>query len=164
MNQVDIALLIAYNFWADERVLVACAGVAQDDFARAAAADAGWGSLRGTLLHILDTEFGWRMILEGHGSTPVLGPDDYPDVAALQRRWEDERHAWAAYIGRLTDEKLNVGYGEHPELGSKVWHVIQHVLYHGAQHRAEAAALLTALGHSPGELDFLVFLEERRTT
>ena len=35
------------------------------------------------------------------------------------------------------------------------WRMLQHVLYHSAQHRAEAALILTHLGHSPGNLDFI---------
>ena len=39
---------------------------------------------------------------------------------------------------------------------------ITHVLVHSAQHAAEVAELLTQLGHSPGDLDFMEFLDETR--
>jgi uncharacterized damage-inducible protein DinB len=42
-----------------------------------------------------------------------------------------------------------------------VWHVLLHVLNHNTQHRAEAAAMLTDLGHSPGDIDMLIYFREK---
>ena len=38
---------------------------------------------------------------------------------------------------------------------------ITHVIMHGAQHCAEAAEILTRLGYSPGQLDYMEFLDLR---
>jgi uncharacterized damage-inducible protein DinB len=38
---------------------------------------------------------------------------------------------------------------------------MMHVLFHGAQHRSEAAEMTTAYGFSPGDLDFFVFLRHK---
>jgi uncharacterized damage-inducible protein DinB len=43
---------------------------------------------------------------------------------------------------------------------SKVHHLLTHILYHSASHRSELAAYLTQCGHSPGDLEFLNYLEK----
>jgi uncharacterized damage-inducible protein DinB len=44
-----------------------------------------------------------------------------------------------------------------------LWRCLYHLANHGTQHRSEAAALLTKFDHSPGDLDFNVFLDETGT-
>ncbi len=65
-----------------------------------------------------------------------------------------------AFLSALGDRDLKAvmpAYKPQKTLSSGV----TRVLLHGAQHRAEAAALLTDLGYSPGQLDYMEFLEER---
>jgi hypothetical protein len=41
-----------------------------------------------------------------------------------------------------------------------MWQLLDHVMNHSTRHRAAAAALLTAAGRSPGDLDLLDFAEK----
>ncbi|MFZ2358245.1 MAG: DinB family protein [Anaerolineae bacterium] len=160
MNKSDVAALIHFNFWADERILAACERVSTDEFTLLHAPDPGWGSLRSILVHTLDAEYGWRCVMQALDEDQILEADDFADVAALKARWDSERAAWFQFSAGLSDERVNQDYGDDPHNGPKLWQTILHVLAHGIQHRSEAAAILTGHGQSPGELDFDLFLQE----
>jgi uncharacterized damage-inducible protein DinB len=163
MNKNDIVTLVRFNFWANERILTACAHLSADQFTREVTPDPGWGSLRGILVHTLDTEYGWRSLLQGQDDEGVLEAADFADVAALKARWEIESATWLDYVAGLSEDRVNQGTGDNPPQGPKVWQTILHVVTHGIQHRSEAAAILTGYGYSPGELDFYRFLHDEVT-
>ena len=160
MNKSDIATLINFNFWANNRILIACERISVDEFTRLHTPDPGWGSLRGILVHTLDTEYGWRSVLQKLNEDHILKAEDFANVPELRRRWDVERAARLDYLAKLTDESINLGHGDNPSKAPKVWQTILHVVTHGIQHRSEAAAILTGYAQSPGELDFDLFLQE----
>jgi uncharacterized damage-inducible protein DinB len=160
MNKNDITTLIHFNFWANDRILTSCEHISLEEFTRRHTPDPGWGSLRGILVHTLDTEVGWRSVLQASDEDHILVEDDFADVHALKTSWDVERAAWFDYVTGLSDESINLGYSETPSKWPKVWQTLLHVVTHGIQHRSEAATILTGYGQSPGELDFDLFLQE----
>jgi uncharacterized damage-inducible protein DinB len=162
MNIQDIHLLYEYNYWANKRILTASANVAQEQFL--APASFPYGGLRGTSLHILDTEWGWRSLFQSIDTATDLKEEDFPTVAAFESHWKEEEKAMRAYLANLTNEDMESHLRYTTDTGIKrdriLWHCLVHVVNHGTQHRSEAAALLTDYGHSPGDLDFTVFLNE----
>jgi uncharacterized damage-inducible protein DinB len=71
-----------------------------------------------------------------------------------------------AYLASLRDEDLESHLRYTTDTGIQrdriLWHCLLHVVNHGTQHRSEAAGLLTEYAHSPGDLDFTVFLNDYR--
>ena len=112
----------------------------------------------GILVHHLGASQRWRIGFESQGTDegpePELEP--LPTIDELRERWEAEWAAVDAWLPTLTDDFI--GYVHE---GVPVWQMLVHVVNHGTQHRAEAAALLTAEGRSPGELDLINYAEEQ---
>ena len=158
MHKTDIATLIAYTFWADNEILSACERLSVADFTRPATPDPGWHSLRGTLVHLLDTEYGWRAALQKLPDSGVFDEVDFPDVASLKARWQEEQAAWFSCVASLDDAALNEVWRADDKIQRTRWQTILHVINDGTYHRSEAAAMLTGYGQSPGELDFEGYL------
>ena len=162
MNIKDIHLIYEYNYWANKRILASSANVTQEQFD--ALGSFPFGGLRGTLLHILDTEWGWRGLFQSIDSASELLEADFPTIAAFEAHWREEEAAMRAYLADLSDDDMESHLIYTTDTGIKrdriLWHCLLHVVNHGTQHRGEAAALLTDYGHSPGDLDFTVFLNE----
>jgi uncharacterized damage-inducible protein DinB len=165
VNIHDILLLYEYNYWANKKILAASASVSQEQFTEPASFP--YGGLHGTLLHTLDSEWGWRSLFQKIETASDLLPADYPTPSALETRWKEEETAMRAYLASLRDEDMESHLRYTIDGGIQrdriLWHALLHVVNHGTQHRSEAAALLTAYGHSPGDLDFTVFLNEYKT-
>jgi uncharacterized damage-inducible protein DinB len=172
MKIEDIKLLYDYNDWADERILAACARVSPEQYAASVAY--GHGSLRATMVHILDNLWQQRITLQGYYQEPLadeaaydateLHEDAFPTLAMLRDRWTIEQQEMRAYLNTLTEETLNgtIRYVIPGVIRERVvWHILVDVIIHATQHRSEAAALLTSYGQSPGDFDFTISLNER---
>lgn len=163
MNLQDVITLYAYNDWATQRILVASARVSPDQFL--ASTHHSYGSLRGTLVHTLDAEYGWRMLCQHNTFTPEMNEADFPTLDELAQSWQAEKEARQEYLASLQDDDLNHLVRYTTDSGQKrariLWHCLLHVVNHGTQHRSEAAAILTSYGYSPGDLDFTVFLSQQ---
>jgi uncharacterized damage-inducible protein DinB len=162
MNKQDILTLYRYNQWANTKILNAAANVSHEQFV----ADASYphGGLRGTLTHTLFAQWIWRNRWEGISPTSRLKPDEFPTLESLHTRWMEEEKLLMAFVDALTDEKLNEVIEYKNTKGvpfqQTLWKMMAHVVNHGTQHRAEAAAMLTDFGCSPGDVDMIYFLDE----
>jgi len=162
MNKKTIRVLFEYNRWANARILEAAAMIsevqflAQDMFPH--------GSLRGTLVHMLFAEWMWRLRWQSTPPEVWMKPDDFPTFASLKTRWLEEETLLMDFVGSLTEERVHTEFDYvstegHPHRRI-MWESMTHLVNHGTQHRSEAAAMLTGMGHSPGDIDLIVFFNE----
>ena len=158
MKLDDIKLLYEYNYWANKLILALAEKLSPADYVEARGYS--FGGLHGTLVHTMDTEYGWRLLCHQGIFTEDLNPNDL-DLDLLRARWDAEEVEMWAYLNSLSDADMEgmIEYKVEEGLRRRVlWHCLWHVVNHGMQHRSECAVMLTDLGHSPGNLDFTRFL------
>ena len=114
------------------------------------------------LLHLVDVQRVWLARAQQIAPSPDLAIG--MSFAALREAWESVESQSRIYVDHLGADELTeiVRYtnsrGE-PQAYPR-WQILLHQALHAAQHRAEAALLLTQLGSSTGWLDYLIFVDE----
>jgi uncharacterized damage-inducible protein DinB len=95
-----------------------------------------------------------------------LTPEEFSTFESLRTRWADEEAMLMNFVANLTDEEF---YRKFHYVSSEgfaherlLWEAMLHLVNHGTQHKTEAGAILTSLGHSPGDIDLIVYLNEAK--
>lgn len=163
MNKEYIQTLYRYNQWANARILDAPAKLSPEQFL--APSEQPHRYLRGVLVHTLFAEWIWRERWNGKSPATRLKPEDFPNYETLRTRWLQEESELIKFVENITEEKLNSPFQYTSTEGVKyenlLWESMAHVVNHGMQHRSEAAAILTELGFSPGDLDLILFTRKK---
>ena len=165
MMRPHFQMFAAYNRWANSLLYEAAGQLDEDELHR----DAGgfFGSLFGTMSHILVADRIWMRRFTGEGPTySALNVRPYDTLAdlATARAAEDERIA--GWIDTLTDEKLNATFSYVPvsnpvPISHRLSPALSHFFNHQTHHRGQCHMTLTALGKPSLALDLIYFLRQK---
>ena len=156
--------LYAYNDWANGQVLDAASRLTEDEFARKQGAS--FESVEGNLAHIVGAQIVWlQRWTGGSNPKPVLEFQKMRGLPAIRDAFGRSHEALRAFIGSLTDERLDQVLAYRDSAGNAhervLWQLMAHVANHGTHHRAETAMAMAALGKPMRELDYVFFEIER---
>src|SRR5213593_335031 len=161
MTSELVRTLYRYNAWATARILERAARLRPDELA--APSGASFSSVRETLVHIMAAQWIWLARWQGTSPTSLLD-GGFPDFASLRARWDQIERETQRSVAGLTDADLAKVVEYRNTRGERwaypLWQQVVHQVNHATQHRGEVAAALTELGHSPGDLDLLIFVDE----
>jgi uncharacterized damage-inducible protein DinB len=157
-------MLASYNSWVNRRLYEAAARLPDADYR----ADLGafFGSLHGTLNHLLLGDRIWLQRFTGVGEAPsdleAILYDDLPDLRAA-RVAEDLRIE--RYVADLTPESLAgiIRYRttrQPAEIEQHLAPLLLHFFNHQTHHRGQAHGLLTRLTGEAPSFDLLMFQRE----
>jgi uncharacterized damage-inducible protein DinB len=150
-----------YNAWANRRILDTAEKLNTGQFM--AKVGASFDSVRDTLVHTMSAERLWLARFQETESRAMLKFDDYSDLRAIREQWSEIERQTQAFLASIDDHKLAkiihyVNAQGEPN-AYPLWQMMVHQVNHSTQHRSEVAAMLTQFGHSPGWLDFLVYID-----
>ncbi|WP_145509485.1 DinB family protein [Yersinia rochesterensis] len=162
-------ILAGYNAWANER-LYSCVGQIGSDAYRN---DCGafFGSIEGTLNHLLVTDRIWRHRLSalpetGYCLDQILFDNDLPGLR-LARKEEDKKIV--DFIVGLSEADLSttITYrrASTPELKKQIiWSALAHWFNHQAHHRGQVHAMLSRVSGKAPELDLLIYQRQQENS
>ncbi len=161
MQKEYIVTLYDYNYWANDRILDTSELLKPEQLRLPV--NLSFGSLMGTFVHILGTEWMWRMrAQDGISPKSLLKEQDFADLAALRTYWKQEQQSMRSFLAWLDSSDLDrpVHYTntKGQEFATPLWEVLAHVVNHGTQFRSEAGVALSQLGRSPGDVDFIYYV------
>lgn len=160
-----VRAMARYNRWQNRSLYTAAAGLT--DAARQADRGAFFGSIHGTLSHVLWGDTIWMSRFDGWTPPEVPGPQsaswiaDWADLSARRAEADAGILDWAA---RITDADFQ---------GTLAWYsgatgrdmerpralCIAHFFNHQTHHRGQVHAMLTGAGARPDDTD-LVFMPD----
>jgi uncharacterized damage-inducible protein DinB len=157
----EAKVLLAYNVWANRRLLDAAGALpgllCERDLGTS------FGSVGGTLRHIAWGEWLW---LGRWRETAPRGTDprNADNLTALATRWAEIGREQLDFLSALRSPDLgrSVTYENPPGTPwtYPVAEMMRHVVNHSTYHRGQVASLMRQLGHTPEPTDYLVYFDD----
>jgi uncharacterized damage-inducible protein DinB len=150
--------LARYNRWMNGRLYELAAGLTDEQ--RKRPLGAFFGSLHGTLNHLLLTDRIWmaRFGLCERPAFKALSDELFSDFAELRRERAATDETLSAYVAKLSPADLDRPLRYTATSGPRdhaLWIALSHLFNHQTHHRGQATTLCMQLGCDPGLTDVL---------
>jgi uncharacterized damage-inducible protein DinB len=164
VQQSHFRMMALYNAWANTRLYEAAAAI--DAEAYHAPRGAFFGSLHGTLNHVLVGDRIWLRRFTGEGEMPAsLDAILHEDFTSLHSAREKEDARIIAFVEGLDDAALagTISYRtmtNPTDVTEPLAPTLVHVFNHQTHHRGQAHCLLTQITGDAPSLDLIMFQRE----
>jgi uncharacterized damage-inducible protein DinB len=160
MTEKILARLFEHNNWANLQIIQACTAL-RDEQLDAQPAGATYGSIRATLLHLVDAQRGYLAFL----TQPIeIRRQDRPPLkyAELRDSASASGKGLLALAQNETDQVPQARLETRDGFWVEPWVVLVQVINHATEHREQIKSMLSALGVTPPEIDSWMYGEAVR--
>jgi uncharacterized damage-inducible protein DinB len=158
-----VRTMAAYNAEMNRRLYAAAARLSDDE--RRKERGAFWGSIHGTLCHLLWGDQAWMSRFDNWPKPVVIQKEsaglvaDFPELQRLRHDADTRISDWAQRVDGawLAQDLVWFSASAQRELRNPRGFLVTHFFNHQTHHRGQAHALITAAGEKTGDTDlFLV--------
>ena len=157
-------MFAGYNAWANERLYSAAAMLSDSEYR----ADHGafFGSVHGTLNHLLVGDRIWMQRLTGEGEAPArLDAILHEDFGALRAARKTEDARIVAFVNGLSEHDLGLRVcyrtiSRPADIEQELGYALPHVFNHQPHHRGQVHCLLTQIVEEAPSLDLILYQRE----
>jgi uncharacterized damage-inducible protein DinB len=161
-----IRTMAEYNAEMNRRLYGAAARLSDEE--RRKARGAFWGSIHGTLTHILWGDQQWMSRFDGwpKPSTPIKQSagmiEDFAELGAEREKADANISRWANKVDDawLADDLTWFSGAANREVTAPLRLLVTHFFNHQTHHRGQAHAMLTAAGQETGDTDLFLLVSE----
>lgn len=166
-SRVDFAHFFDYLVLARGRLLDWIGAQSDDLYTRGY--PLGLGSIRATLIHIADIEWGYVQRLGGRDYARTDSPftkERYPTLPPLSAAWRTQRTVTRAALAGLGDasrvvEYVSRNFAQPRRTRTTAGGIAGQLLFHEGHHRAQVMAMLRLAGVPAQDLDYSRLMWER---
>jgi uncharacterized damage-inducible protein DinB len=156
--------LVAYTMWADREHLVALEALPADHLV--VPTGTSFGTLLGTISHILGTEQAWLARFVGAPLERQLEESEVPDLAFVRAGFEELWAGFGFFLAGLSEAQLLAELAWTSRSGTSyrrpLWEPLFHLSHHSGYHRGQLTAMQRQLGHpAPPAVDLIKYLASR---
>jgi uncharacterized damage-inducible protein DinB len=164
VSVAEVRELFEFNAWAHRRMFDTLGALSTEQYFRDL--KSSHGGLHGTLCHIVWAEQLWLNRWLGKPNPAVPQGRDLTTLAAARARWDSIETEREAFLGGLTERRLDETVAVKPSTGGEYLHtfreMFRHTVDHSSYHRGQLVTLLRQVGATPPSTGLIVFYRERR--
>ena len=118
-----------------------------------------FGSIHGTLNHLLYADLAWLSRFTGEpAEVPPLGQELHADFEVLRAARVETDERLLAWLEGMSEPQLREPFRYRSNVDGATrevatWVIVTHVFNHQTHHRGQLTTLLSQLGHDPGVTD-----------
>lgn len=139
--------LYDYMYWANHRYFAVAEGLDGEQLRRMQGHS--WGNIHAMLVHMLSAEAVWLQRWQGVSPKGYLEEKDYPTLADIKTRWDQQEADMRAFIRAQTEQSLEavITYNNfrNETFHVPLWQMLMHAANHATHHRGELAAMFALM-------------------